>query len=107
LADGAFHEITRRTVSGFMDINTIREISRPKDDGAVDWREGDAWLAGGTWLFSEPQPHLRRLIDLQGLGWEPLTVSAQGLSISATCTIAELFAFKAPADWTAAPLIHQ
>jgi len=90
-----------------MDINTIREISRPKDDGAVDWREGDAWLAGGTWLFSEPQPHLRRLIDLQGLGWEPLTVSAQGLSISATCTIAELFAFKAPADWTAAPLIHQ
>ena len=48
-----------------MDLNTIAEIAHPKDDHAIDWREGDAWLAGGTWLFSEPQPHLRRLIDLR------------------------------------------
>ena len=34
----------------------------------IAWREGDAWLAGGTWLFSEQQPRLRRLIDLQSLG---------------------------------------
>lgn len=91
-----------------MDLNTIQEIARP--DGAagrIDWREGDAWLAGGTWLFSEPQPHLRRLIDLQGLGWKPLAINANGLEIGATCTIAELFALKAPADWTAAPIIDQ
>jgi len=56
-----------------VDLNTIGEIARPNPgDGTTDWREGDAWLAGGTWLFSEPQPHLRRLIDLQGLGWQPL-----------------------------------
>jgi len=91
-----------------MDINTITEIEKPSgSDVGREWRDGDAWLAGGTWLFSEPQPHLRRLIDLQGLGWKPLTTSADGLGIAATCTIADLFAFKAPAEWTAAPLIHQ
>src|SRR6202023_1880978 len=91
-----------------VDLNTIGEIARPKPgDGAIDWRDGDAWLAGGTWLFSEPQPQLRRLIDLRGLGWEPLTVSDRGLEIAATCEIAKLVALTAPADWTAAPLIEQ
>lgn len=91
-----------------MDLNTIQEIARPDaSSGGIDWREGDAWLAGGTWLFSEPQPHLRRLIDLQGLGWKSLSISAGGLEIGATCRIAELFALKAPADWTAAPVIDQ
>jgi len=46
-----------------VDLNTIGEIARPKPGhGTIAWREGDAWLAGGTWLFSEPQPQLRRLI---------------------------------------------
>jgi CO/xanthine dehydrogenase FAD-binding subunit len=91
-----------------MDLNTIQEIAQPDGSGGgIDWREGDAWLAGGTWLFSEPQPHLRRLIDLQGLGWKSLAASDNGLEIGATCRIAELFAFKAPADWTAAPVIDQ
>ena len=59
-----------------MDLNTITEVARPKGSvEAVHWRDGDAWLAGGTWLFSEPQPHLRRLIDLQELSWAPLVVS--------------------------------
>jgi len=32
-----------------MDINNTTEISRPNRMAeAVDWREGDAWLAGGT-----------------------------------------------------------
>jgi CO/xanthine dehydrogenase FAD-binding subunit len=91
-----------------LDLNTITEIVRPKTsmDG-VEWREGDAWLAGGTWLFSELQPDLRRLIDLQSLGWEPLAVSDNGLEIAATCEIAKLAALKTPADWAAAPLIGQ
>jgi hypothetical protein len=56
-----------------VDLNTITEVVRPEAglDG-VKWRDGDAWLAGGTWLFSELQPHLRRLIDLQAVGWKPL-----------------------------------
>lgn len=91
-----------------MDLNTVGEVARPKrEEGTIDWRDGDAWLAGGTWLFSEPQPHLQRLIDLHGLGWEPLTVSEQGLEIAATCEIAKLVALTAPAEWTAAPLIGE
>jgi CO/xanthine dehydrogenase FAD-binding subunit len=89
-----------------MDLNTIEEVARPasrRDSG--QWRDGDAWLAGGTWLFSEPQPALRRLVDLEGLGWEPLKVSDEGLEIAATCTIARLDAVTAPADWKAAHLI--
>jgi CO/xanthine dehydrogenase FAD-binding subunit len=92
-----------------MNLNTITEIRRVTGNGDedFDWREGDSWLAGGTWLFSEPQPHLRRLLDLQGFGWEPLVVSEQGLQISPTCTIAQLDALEAPSEWTAAPLIRQ
>ncbi len=91
-----------------MDLNNISEIARPSGrDGAVDWREGDAWLAGGTWLFSEPQPHLRRLMDLEAFGWEPLTISEQGLEIASTCKIVQLDALATPADWKAAPLIRQ
>lgn len=91
-----------------MDLNTVTEVDRPGSREAIrPWREGDAWLAGGTWLFSEPQPRLRRLVDLEGLGWEPLAVSDRGLSIAATCTIRRLDAFVAPADWLAAPLIRQ
>ena len=71
------------------------------------WRDGDAWLAGGTWLFSEPQPHLRRLRDLTGLGWPALGVTADGLEIAATCTLAELARFTAPPEWRAAVLFTQ
>jgi len=91
-----------------MDLNTIKEIARPtKRVGAMDWNEGDAWLAGGTWLFSELQPKLCRLIDLEGFGWEPLTVSEKGLEIASTCKIVRLDALVGPKDWTAMPLISQ
>jgi CO/xanthine dehydrogenase FAD-binding subunit len=91
-----------------MDLNTIASIHKPR--GLADlnfYHEGDALLAGGTWLFSEPQPHLRRLIDLNGLGWTPLCVTETGLSIAATCTVATLDAFEAPSGWNAAALIGQ
>jgi CO/xanthine dehydrogenase FAD-binding subunit len=91
-----------------MDLHTISEIARPhRREGTLDWREGDAWLAGGTWLFSEPQPGLRRLIDLEGFGWEPVTISEQGLAIASTCKIVQLDTFAMPADWQAAPLVRQ
>ena len=91
-----------------MDLNTITEVARPKArDELAGWRAGDAFLGGGTWLFSEPQPKLTRLIDLSTLQWQPLTVTAAGLEIAATCTIAQLDALAAPVEWTAAPLIGQ
>ena len=91
-----------------MDLNTITEVVRPHSRTELPaWTAGDAWLAGGTWLFSEPQVHLTRLIDLTDLRWPALTISAAGLSIAATCTVAELDALACPADWLAAPLINQ
>lgn len=91
-----------------MDLNSITEIARPRArTELVDWRSGDAWLAGGTWLFSEPQPQLRRLIDLTALGWPAWRASPRGLEIAATCTIAELDALTLSPQWIAAPLINQ
>ncbi|MBL1087666.1 FAD binding domain-containing protein [Streptomyces actinomycinicus] len=89
-----------------MDLNTvldIRDASRHEP-----WRPGDAWLGGGTYLFSEPQPHLRRLIDLSRMGWEPVQILPDGsLEIAATCTIAQLSRFGRTLDAQAAPLIEQ
>jgi CO/xanthine dehydrogenase FAD-binding subunit len=91
-----------------MDLNTVTQIARPQTRGELPvWTAGDAWLAGGTWLFSEPQAHLARLIDLTDLKWPALTINAQGLSIAATCSIAQLDALACPPDWLAAPLINQ
>jgi CO/xanthine dehydrogenase FAD-binding subunit len=91
-----------------MDLNTITAVARPKARSELPaWTAGDAWLAGGTWLFSEPQAHLHRLIDLTALGWPALTIETNGLSIAATCTVAELDATICPPDWLAAPLINQ
>ena len=91
-----------------MDLNTISDVVRPASRAQLPvWTPGDAWLAGGTWLFSEPQDHLKRLIDLTDLDWPALTISASGLSIAATCTVAQLDALACPPDWIAAPLINQ
>jgi CO/xanthine dehydrogenase FAD-binding subunit len=92
-----------------MNLTTIVDVRRSQSvgDDQAAWQEGDAWLAGGTWLFSEPQPHLRRLIDLQPLGWEPLTVTDDGLRIAATCRIADLYAFPGRPEWPASFLIGE
>ena len=91
-----------------MDLNTITAVAHPTTrDQLPVWTAGDAWLAGGTWLFSEPQVHLTRLIDLTDLKWPALTVTETELSISATCTVAQLDALACPPEWTASPLINQ
>ena len=91
-----------------MDLNTINEVARPRTRLELPvWAPGDAWLAGGTWLFSEPQVHLARLIDLTDLKWPALTIGDTHLTIAATCTIAQLDALACPTDWLAAPLIDQ
>jgi CO/xanthine dehydrogenase FAD-binding subunit len=78
-----------------MDMNTIEAVVRTQDP--AEWRDGDAWLAGGTVLFSygslafgkEP---LRRLLDLGDAGWPAVTVTDAGIELAATCTVAELYA---------------
>jgi CO/xanthine dehydrogenase FAD-binding subunit len=64
-------------------------VATSRADLALD--AGEAVLGGGTWLFSEPQPGLRGLVDLTGLGWEPVSgLPGGGLAIAATCTLAQL-----------------
>jgi CO/xanthine dehydrogenase FAD-binding subunit len=93
-----------------MDLNTITEVLRPTSADAVKkWRNDFAWLAGGTWLFSEPQVDTHTLIDLESLKWPALQVSEDGLEIAATCKIIELdqWVEKAPAKWIAAQLFRE
>jgi CO/xanthine dehydrogenase FAD-binding subunit len=91
-----------------MDLNTITEVAHPQARTQLPvWTAGDAWLAGGTWLFSEPQVHLTRLIDLTDFKWPALTIGETGLTIAATCTIAQLDALACPPEWLASPLINQ
>ncbi|WP_310058471.1 FAD binding domain-containing protein [Arthrobacter ginsengisoli] len=81
-----------------MDMNTIEAVVRTADP--ADWQPGDAWLAGGTVLFSygsyafgaEP---LRRLLDLGSTDWPAVTVSEAGIELAATCTVAELYTLPA------------
>lgn len=90
-----------------MNLNTIVEVKRPGSaDEIGQWRDGYAWLAGGTWLFSEPQIAIDTLIDLDELGWASLTATPAGLDIAATCRIADLHAFKGPAEWQVVPLFR-
>ena len=86
-----------------MDLATVTEVGPAT--GPAQFRPGDAYLAGGTYLFSEPQPGLRRLLDLTALGWPPLAEDAAGLSVAATCTITELAEWGRTSAHRAAPLV--
>ncbi|MDO9396614.1 MAG: FAD-binding molybdopterin dehydrogenase, partial [Herbiconiux sp.] len=62
-----------------MDLTTITAIhpARQRADlAALD--VAVAPLAGGSWLFSERQDHLRELVDLMAFRWPSLTVDDDG-----------------------------
>jgi len=96
-----------------MDLNTVEVVDIAT--GRADlWplAPDDAVLAGGTWLFSEPQLHLRRLVDITRLGWPPVTISGAGIDMAATATIERVarLSEELPASdphWLAAPLFGQ
>ena len=53
-----------------MNLNTVTALRQPTSAAEIaEWGNGFAWLAGGTWLFSEPQPATDTLVDLGHLGW--------------------------------------
>lgn len=91
-----------------MDLHTIQTVLRPTAvEQVTGWTPGHAWLAGGTWLFSEPQISTDTLVDLHALGWTALDADADGLTIAATCRIADIAHYAGPADWRALPLFRQ
>ncbi|WP_159841487.1 FAD binding domain-containing protein [Nocardia sp. CY41] len=89
-----------------MDLDTIREvvIARERADLAALGASA-AVLAGGTFLFSEPQDQLVRLVDITGLGWPSFEIRDDGLEIAATCTLAE-FAGAAPGRELGMSVLH-
>ncbi|QIS16150.1 FAD binding domain-containing protein [Nocardia arthritidis] len=89
-----------------MDLDTIREVrvARERADLSI-LGPTSAVLAGGTFLFSEPQDHLDRLVDITALGWPALRETAEGLEIAATCTLAE-FAGSEPGRELGRPVLR-
>ena len=90
-----------------MDLNTVTRLRQPRDRSELRLAAGEAWLAGGTWLYSEPQPGVTGLVDLTTLGWPALEVTADGLTVAATCTLAELLQLPPDPSWRAHPLVAQ
>jgi CO/xanthine dehydrogenase FAD-binding subunit len=96
-----------------VDLNTVETIRTPRQRDEL-WPLGpsDAVMAGGTWLFSEPQPGTRSLVDLAQLGWPPVTVDDDGIELAATCPLERVseLSTRLPSlrpEWLAAPLFHQ
>lgn len=93
-----------------MDITTITSFRAARSRSDLALAPGEALIAGGTWLMSEPQPETTGFVDLTTMGWADLEVGDEGLRIGATCTIARLVAWAegrapdlpaAPVDWRA------
>ncbi|MBC9225685.1 FAD-binding molybdopterin dehydrogenase [Aeromicrobium sp. 636] len=86
-----------------MDLHTVETFRAAGTD--LRLAPGETWVAGGTWLFSEPQPGVRGLVDLTVLGWPAWEEQPTGVSIAATCTVAELVERAETSDlpaWTVA-----
>lgn len=91
-----------------MDLPTITEVRLPASRAEIVLSDTVIPLGGGTWLFSEPQDHLTGLVDLTALGWTPWARRPDGgLSLAATCTMAQLTRIPPQEGWTALPLLRQ
>lgn len=95
-----------------MDITSVCSFRNARTITDLRLDEGEVFLAGGTWLMSEPQPGTTGFVDVTTMGWPALEISADGVRIAATCTIADLVAWAqgthrepVPTRWTAVSLI--
>lgn len=91
-----------------MDLHGVETYLRPTNlEGVKNWQHGWAWLAGGTWMFSEAQPQVKTLVDMQRLGWSELEATPEGLTIGATCIMGRLLQFPYPESWTAVKVLQR
>lgn len=95
-----------------MDIDTVTTFRRARTRDDLALTPGEVFLAGGTWLMSEPQPRTTGFVDLTTLDWPDLEVTPDGLRIGATCTIARFVAWaqgratdSPPPEWTALSMV--
>jgi CO/xanthine dehydrogenase FAD-binding subunit len=87
-----------------MDLDTVVSYRRATSRADLALRPGERLVAGGTWLFSEPQPAVTGLVDLTGMGWPALEYLDGGLRIGATCTISDIAGIPQRPGWNAHPL---
>lgn len=81
-----------------MDLGTVTSYRLAQRRADLALGPGETLVAGGTWVFSEPQPQVSGLVDLAALGWPAVErLPDGGLRVAATCPIATL------ADHEAAP----
>ena len=73
-----------------MDLIEVRDVRVARTRADVVFAPGERAMGGGTWLYSEPQPGLTGIVDLTGMGWEPIVRTADNITVAATCTIAML-----------------
>lgn len=106
-----------------MNIAGVRTYLSPSnDEEARQWKPGSSFVAGGTWLYSEPQmsgritpgqtgdaeaPGIDTIIDLMSLGWTPTGIVDAGFEIAATCRIRDLLNFQSPPEWKASALFQK
>jgi CO/xanthine dehydrogenase FAD-binding subunit len=84
---------------------TSYRFARSRADLAL--APGERVVAGGTWLYSEPQPGTSGLVDLTTLGWPAWEATDTGLRVAATCTVEELVTAPDEVLGSAAPLVRQ
>ncbi|MET0788250.1 MAG: FAD binding domain-containing protein [Cellulomonas sp.] len=90
-----------------MDLTSLDRVRAAHDRTELSLGPRSAPLAGGTWLFSEPQPDLEELVDLTTLGWPDVEVTPAGLSVAATCTIRALVDLPPVAGWASQHLVER
>lgn len=88
-----------------MDLPAIRAVIAPAERDSLP--ASGLFVAGGTWVFSEPQLDRTVLVDLMALGWPPITVRSDGVDVAATATLEDLAAYEYPQPWPATRLFGE
>ncbi|AFZ24629.1 aerobic-type carbon monoxide dehydrogenase, middle subunit CoxM/CutM-like protein [Cylindrospermum stagnale PCC 7417] len=85
-----------------MDLPNIETYLNPDNlHNITNWGDDWAWLAGGTWLFSQAQPQLKTLVDIQPWDWSEIELSEDNLIIGATCPLIKLLEYPWLNEFTA------
>ena len=72
-----------------MDLITVQSARVAHERGDLLFAPGEVPIGGGTWLYSEPQ-EATGVVDLLGMGWDPISSDGTTLTVAATCTIETL-----------------
>lgn len=91
-----------------MDLITVNHVRQAHERGDVLLEDGELLLGGGTWIYSEPLIGVKGLVDLTTMGWPDAEVDDDGLTVSATCSVATFSKLTQPnPEWRAWPLLFQ